>query len=107
MAVGNDALSQRRITNLLPPALRKTDEELLIRGQIHDAGRGLAECQPVGVVGDREARYIGDVLTQGLPAVHAQIRERPVGVELRDEERRGGLEMREVLLGPPVVELSV
>jgi len=59
-------------------------------------------ASPPGVVGDRQARDIGDVLAERLFAIDGDVGEGPVSVELCDQTRARCLEVREVTLGPPV-----
>src|SRR5947208_9255558 len=105
MAVGDDALPQGGLADLLTPALCEAQEEQLLAAEAGSPRRGLAlERAPPGVVGHREARDVGDVLAQRLVAVDVDVGERAVGVELRDETLARGLEVREVALGPPVLQ---
>src|SRR5438309_7148069 len=108
MAVDDDPLPQRRLADLLPPALTEAEEEQLLGGEACGCRRRLVLLrEPPGVVGDREPGDIGDVLTQCLPAVDVDVGQRPVGVELGDQPIAGGPEMREVARGPPVQEPPV
>src|SRR5436305_12230127 len=54
MAVDDDPLPQRRLADLLPPALTEADEEQLLGGEACRCRRRLAlPREPPGVVGDR------------------------------------------------------
>src|SRR6266478_5268610 len=105
VAVGDDPLAQRGLADLLTPALREAQEEQLLAAEAASRRCRLAlERPPPGVVGDRQARDIGDVLTQRLFAVHGDVGEGPVSVELCDQTRARCLAVREVTLGPPVLQ---
>src|SRR5205823_7535148 len=108
VAVGDDPLSQGGLADLLTPALREAQEEQLPAAEAGSPGRGLAlERAPPGVVRDRQAGDVGDVLAERLFAVDGDVREGPVGVELGDQTRARRLEVREVALGPPVLQPPV
>jgi hypothetical protein len=59
------------------------------------------------LVGDRQARVVGDVLAQGQLAVDVVARQRLEGVVLLDQHRGLGLEVLVVGLGPPVAQVAV
>src|SRR3989440_2129401 len=105
VAVGDDPLPQGGLADLVTPALREAQEEQLLGAEAGSPGRGLAlERAPPGVVRDRQAGDVGDVLAQRLFAVDGDVREGPVSVELGDQTRARRLEVREVALGPPVLQ---
>ena len=59
-----------------------------------------------GVEGGGEAGNVGDVFAEGLLAVDGEIGERLVGVVLGDEGCGDGVEVREILGGPPVANAA-
>src|SRR5207344_3473560 len=79
------------------PALAEADEE----GAIVLSAGG-----PIGIVGGRKSRDVGDVLAERELSVLVKIGKRLVRVVLRDQLRRGGLEVREVFGRPPVGEVA-
>src|SRR5437764_10242712 len=79
MAVDDDPLPQRRLADLLPPALTEGDEEPLVGGEACGCRRRLVLLrEPPGVVGDREPGDLGDALTQCRPAVDLAVGQPPV-----------------------------
>src|SRR5437016_4374983 len=77
------------------PARTKAEEERTVVG---------AAAGVLRVIRGRESRHIGDVLAQRQLPVLVEIGERHVGVVLRDELRRRGREVREIVRRPPVGE---
>src|ERR1700719_5309350 len=70
VAVGDDPLAQRGLADLLAPALREAQQEQLRAAEPAGRRRRLALERPApGVVGDRQACDICDVLAEGLFAV--------------------------------------
>src|SRR3954447_4786009 len=71
VAVGQDSVPQSGFPCLPAPRLGVADEELLVAGETIDLrGRLAPEGLVERIVGRGEAGQVGDVLTQGLLAVH-------------------------------------
>ncbi len=80
--------------DLLAPGLRPAHVEALIAGEAVDhRRRAAAERELVGLVGDGQARVVGDVLAQRQLAVDVKAGHRLAGAVLRDQRVGLGLEL--------------
>src|SRR5437762_4071549 len=107
--IGVDANALRFRRDVLPPDLRPRQEESLLRRKAIDIrrapflGEGLLECS----VRDRETSQIGEILTQRQFAVYVQAVEHRVRIELRCDQTRSCLELRQIGGTPPVAEIAL
>src|SRR4029078_1291148 len=108
VSVGQNELAQQGFAHLAAPRLSEADEKFLIA---REAGRrrrfsAASSRLPVRIGGGVQAREVSDGFAQRQMTVDVEIGKRNVGVVLRHEFGRGGLEMREVFLCPPVAQLT-
>src|ERR1700678_2437567 len=105
MYIDQDLLTLRLLSRLGGPFLTKGEEELLLASQTLIHRRGLpAQRRDPGIMGCRDAGIVGDILAQGLLAIHRQIREWLVLAVLGRKRLSRLLEMSEIRLGPPIVQ---
>ena len=107
MSVSSNYQPQKRWPGNTAPTLSEGHKEPLVARQTLGGWSFFTAVMcTVSVIGSGEPRDVRDIFAECLFTVQMQARQSFIGIVLRDELRRGRMEMLEVCGCPPVLQLA-